>query len=266
LTPQVESSGSRFEEARHRIRRILTGRVGGGIRIDEQQDLAAAHDELIDGVQRLGRKLLGMHDHQHVDVVVDVIHIGGQRADREELLDLRQDGPWFAHPARHRIELALHRQGTHQSDHGLLGCAQFVDELGHVVFQELLPVALEFRNRGAAVRRVRARQTEIQRVAAARLQRLQTELGRPVLLLGERLRIDHPQVHLAAGTGGDLLEEFAHPGRIRHEQRRLLRRRVAREVVIQVDGFLELGQHLPGTGRQRVELVLGEIQAHAAQT
>ena len=65
--------------AGERIRRILTARVGAAVRIDEQQHSSAAHDELIDGVERLLGQLLRMHHHQHVHVLVDVIDVGGQR-------------------------------------------------------------------------------------------------------------------------------------------------------------------------------------------
>ena len=86
--------------AGERIGRVLPAGVRSGIRIDEQQHLAAAHDELIDGIQRLGGQLLGMDEHQHVDVLVDVIDVGGQRAHGEQLLDLREDGPGLAHLRR----------------------------------------------------------------------------------------------------------------------------------------------------------------------
>ena len=79
------------------------------------------------------------------------------------------------------------------------------------------------------------------------------------------MRVDDTQVDLAAGAGRDFLQEFAHPRRIRHEQRGLLGGGVARKIVIQVDRLLEFGEHLLSAGREGVQPVLREIQAHAAQ-
>ena len=56
----------------------------------------------------LGGEILRMHHHQHVDVLVDVIEVGGERAHREQLLDLGEHRPGVAHLAGHRVELALH--------------------------------------------------------------------------------------------------------------------------------------------------------------
>ncbi len=206
-----------------------------------------------------------MDHHQHVDVLVDVIDIRRDRPHRENLLELGEDGPRIAHAAAHGIELALHAQGTHEADHRLLRRAQFVDEFRHVVLEEFLAFRLKARDRRAAVRGVGAGQTEIQSIAAARLQRLQAEFSGAIFILRKRLRIDDTQVDLAAGAGRDFLQEFAHPRRIRHEQRGLFGGGVARKIVVQVDGLLELGEHGFRAGRQCVEPVLREIEAHAAQ-
>ena len=99
-----------------------------------------------------------------------------------------------------------------QADHRLFRRRQLVDEFRHVVFQKLLAVGLKARNRRAAVGRIGAGQTEIQRIAAGTgLQRLQAGLGRMILIFREGLRIDHSQTNLAAGAGRDLFEKLAHP-------------------------------------------------------
>ena len=193
-----------------------------------------------------------MHDHQDIHILVDVIQVSGQRAHREELFDLRQHGPGVARLAGHGIELSLQRERAQQAHDGFFRIGQFLDELGHVVFQELLPVRLEIRYHRAAVGRIGARQTEVQRFAAAGVvgrNRLQPGFGGMVLVIRKGLGVDHVQPDLAGGSRRDLLEEFAHPVRVRHEQRRLLLGGIAREVEIQVDRLLELGEHLPGAPR-----------------
>ncbi len=235
-----------------RIRRILAAGVRARVRIDEQHHLAAVHHELVDGVQRLGRELLRMHHHQHVHVLVDVVEHRLPRAHREDLFDRRKDRPGLAHASAHGVELSLHAQRTQQPDHRLFRRAEFVNELGDVVLEKLLAVRLEVRDDGTAVGRVGAGKPEIQCIAAAPVQRLQPVLGGAILVLGEGLRVDHAQPHLAVGAGGDLLEEFAHPRGVRQEQRRLLRRRVAREIEIEVDRLLELARAPPACPALRV--------------
>ena len=141
-----------------------------------------------------------------------------------------------------------------------------MDQLGDVILEKFLAVRLEARDHRASIGRIGAGQTEIQRIpAAARVERLQTVLGRAVLVLGKRLRIDDAQTDLAAGAGRDLLEKFAHPGRVRQDERRLLGSRFARKIEIQIDRFLDFREHLAGAGTQRVQPVLGQIEAHARQ-
>ena len=101
---RLEVRGMAGARARERVRGILTGRIGAAVRIDEQQQPSAAHHELVDGVERFRRELFRVHHHQHVDVLVDVIELGGEGAHREQLLDLAHDGPRIAHLAGRRIE------------------------------------------------------------------------------------------------------------------------------------------------------------------
>ena len=75
---------------------------------------------------------------------------------------------------------------------------------------------------GAAVGGIGAGQSKIQRIAAAGLQRLQSEFRGAVLIVGERLRIDDVQMNLAAGARRQLLEKLAHARGVGHDQGRLL--------------------------------------------
>jgi hypothetical protein len=75
----------------------------------------------------------------------------------------------------------------------------------HVVFQELLAIGLEVRDRRAAIGRVGPAEAKIQRLAAiADRQRLQAELSGAIFIVGERLRINHMQMNLTAGARRDL--------------------------------------------------------------
>ena len=210
--------------------------------------------------------MLRLHHHEHVDVGRDAIDVRRELTQGEQLLDLGDDGPGFAHLSGHRIDLTLHVDRTEQADHRLLRLPELLNELGNVVFQERFAFLLETGDHGMTIGRVRSRQPEEQRVAvAARGQRLDSGTCGPVFVLGKRLRIDDPQAYLAVRACRHFLEKFSHARRIGQHQRRLLRRRVAREVEIQIDRFLQLPHHLARARRQGIEPVLSQVQAHAAQ-
>ena len=89
-TPQALKSGSR-SLSRRPARRVVAVRMhllGLGMRIDEDQRLAAAEHELVDGVERLVRQVLRMHDHQHVDVVGSTL--SSSVRERAQLVELAQ--------------------------------------------------------------------------------------------------------------------------------------------------------------------------------
>ena len=50
---------------------IRTGIVGLGVRIDEREQMTAAQDELIDGVERVVAQAFRMDDDEDVDVLID---------------------------------------------------------------------------------------------------------------------------------------------------------------------------------------------------
>ena len=69
-------------------------RRGVGLRVDEDQGLAALHDELVDGVERLVCEADRLDDHQEVDVFRDLFHVRHKRLNLEHLLDLGQHLPF----------------------------------------------------------------------------------------------------------------------------------------------------------------------------
>jgi hypothetical protein len=102
-----------------------------------------------------------MHQHQYVDIFVDVIEIRRQGAHVEQLLQLSVDGPGLAHLSGLGIELSLQTDRTQQADHRLFRRAELLDELRHVVFQKFFPIGREIRDGGTAIGRVGSRQAKI---------------------------------------------------------------------------------------------------------
>ena len=72
------------------------------------------------------------------------------------------------------------------------------------------------------------------------------------------------QIDLAAGARRDFFQKLAHPRRIRQNQRRLFSRLVAGKIKVQIDRLFQFVQHLLRAAAQGVELVLRQVQAHAA--
>ena len=135
------------EHCRLRVFRIGTAGIKFGIGIDEDQQVSAAQDKLVDRVLRLIGKLLRMHEHEHADVRIDALDAAGIEITHiEGLRELLLDRPGVTHLPGCRIKADAHRQTRYESDHGLLRCGQVMDQLGHVVFEEGFLVCLEERN------------------------------------------------------------------------------------------------------------------------
>src|SRR5690606_42113322 len=93
---------------------------------------------------------------------------------------------------------------------------------------------------------------------------LQPELRCAVLLLGERLRVDDLDAQHAVRVQRKLLEHLPDAYRVRAQELHVRRLAVAEEQV-QVDRLLQLAQQGAGAGRERVEPVLGVVEAAAPQ-
>ena len=131
----------------------------------------------------------------------------------EELLGLRVHHRRLARLAGLRVERLrpAHRQARHPADDGLLRIRELVDELHHVVLEELFFARVEELDGLLAVRGIRAGETEVDVLPVrARGRAAHAELVRTIFVFGERLRIDHRQVQLAVRARGQLLEQLAH--------------------------------------------------------
>ena len=247
--------------AAHRVR----GPLRFGDRIDEREQLAATHDELVDRVERGRRKVLRVHQQQHADVRVDRLRVAGNRTDVEQLARLLDRRPALAHLARHLVERCVDRQRREQPHDGLLRMGEPVDQARDVVFEELLLVRLEEADRLAAVGRVGPRQPEIQRLAVgADGDRGEAEIGRTVLVLGEGLRVDHGEPELAVRALRHLLEELAYALRVGAQRRGRAARFLGQEE-IQVHRLGERAHDALGARRDRVQAAGGQVEPRAAE-
>ena len=206
-----------------------------------------------------------MHQQQHRDLRRDFRGIALEAAQVELLADFLHDHPRRGRfPAGH-VEAAIERQRRHQADHRPLRLGQGLHQAADVVFEELLLIEREEGYDLDSVQGVAAGQAEVQ-VVAALLQgnSLQAELGGLVLVLGERLGIDHlqanPAVRLAlVGTQ----QFFDAPGVV--AQRHQFPGTAIRIEEVQVDRLVEAGQDPLGSGTDGVELLLGQVEPHAAE-
>ena len=138
-----------------------------------------------------GGRSLGCTTSSTLDVLVDRADVGRERAHLHLLVQLRDAGPARVHAAGQLVELSIDRQRRDHADGRLLRVAEPMNQARHVVLEKLFLVRLEERDDFAAVGRVRAGETEVQRVVA-RAQRhgLQAELRGAVFVFRERLGID----------------------------------------------------------------------------
>jgi len=228
--------------------------------------MAAAQNELIDGVLRVFVHLLGMHHDQGIDVLVDGLQrIRVERAHFELLGDFLVGRPRLAHLPRGLVEAHGHRQFRHETDRRFLGHGELVDQLGHVVFQEGFLVRLEERDVGFAIRGIGADEAKEHLVAGlAHGHGLQTGGGGAVFVFGERQGVDHLEHDLALGTRRHLGEQFAHALVVGAQLREILRCLV-RIVEREVNGLVEAADDIFGTVRQGIQMTLCEIDADAAE-
>ena len=227
--------------------------------------MSAAQRVLVDRELRRRRQVLRVHQHQHAHVGIDLGRRLIERPEVEELLRLAVHRPGLAHLAGLRIEARAHRQRRQPGHHRFPGVGELINELDDVVLEELLLVVIEPLDGRAAVGGVGAGQAEVERrPGGSDRSGAHTELGGPVLLLGEGLRIDRVQPQLAARAGAQLLEEIAHPRAVGLELRQLSCG-LLREEEVQVNGLFCAGEDTVGSGRDGVEAVLRQIQPPAAQ-
>ncbi len=254
-----------FEVPVHRHLARHVAAIGLCIGVDEHHQLATAQDELIDGVQRRLGQVLRMHQPQHRDVVRDQVEISLEGLDVEQLTHLFQNHPRRRRLPRHHVEAAGHGQPGQHTDYRQLGLGQGLHQAAQLVLQVLLLIQSEERNHLGVVQRIGAGQAEVDGITTL-LQRdaLQAEFGGLVLVFGERFGVDDVQANLAVRLGLVGLEHLLHTLGVGAQRRQILGHLVRIEEV-QVDRLVQLTEDLPGAVGDGVELLFGQIQAHAAQ-
>ena len=74
--------------SRRHARLLLAHRLRLRVRVDEHQHLAAAHHELVDGVERLLAQRLRMDQQQRADVLGEAVDVAVLEPHVEELVEL----------------------------------------------------------------------------------------------------------------------------------------------------------------------------------
>jgi hypothetical protein len=164
-----------------------------------------------------------------------------------------------------RHDVAFERQRGHQPDHRLLREGEAVHQLGQVVFEEALALGLEERDGLLIVGRIGGGKPEID-LHAALVERhpLEPEGDGAILGRRERLGIEDLQLDLALGARGVFLEHLAHALGIDAVGRDLVAE-LRRKIKAHDDRLVDLGERVERAGGERVEMLVGEVDAGRAQ-
>src|SRR5208282_3211131 len=110
---------------------------------------------------------LRMHDHEDVEIFVDLIGIFAKLAHRELVAHLGEDGPGRGRAlSHHRIaEGTRHGKRADKPDYFLLWILEPGDEMRHVIFEEALAIRLEEGDNLLVVGAIGAGKAEIDLIA-----------------------------------------------------------------------------------------------------
>ena len=191
VTPQALNSVGRVElDGIGGMPGICSPLVEVRVGVDERDQLAAAHHELVERVLGLRRHVARMDQQQHVEVLVDLLRHQRHFLHLEVALELVGEHPRLGRLARERVELlAQHRQPGHQADLRPLGAADARDGAHQVVLEQALALRRDHRDRLLAVE-LAHRDAEVELLAGHQLLRLDAVELRRVLVLGVGLRVE----------------------------------------------------------------------------
>ena len=238
--------------------------------IDEHQQAAAAEYILVQRIERFVAQVLGMDQDHHLDRRVD--HLQAACVDHphiEQLAHLPHDRPGLFADQR----IAVDRQARHHADHRAGAAAEFIHELGHVVFEEGLAGRIEIRQGQRVVHRrvgqAPAHQAKEHALAvAAAGHGVQAGAFGGVLVVGIRHRVDHPQADASVAARGNLAQHFAHALLVAAQLRQVARG-VVGEIHSKLDRLLHAVNNAERARRKRVEVIGGEVhprRAHGPST
>ena len=194
----------------HRIGEVV-GLLAFSKGVDKHQQLAAAQDKLVDGVQGRLRQLLRVYQQQHADVVGDLIQAGLEALDLKQLTHFFQHHPRLGGLALHHVVAAINRQTGKQAHCRLLRLSQALNQLAELVLEKLFLIEREERNGLHIIQRVGAGQAKVQGIASG-IQRyaLQAKAGGFVFGFREGLWVDHVELDLAVGGTLVSTQQFFH--------------------------------------------------------
>ena len=153
---------------------------------------------------------------------------GGQAPHLEQLLHPLEDQPRLGRPAgHHRLGVpAVEGQRGEQPDDRPRALPEGVDHLGEVVLQELLALGREAGDDLLIVQGVGAHEPEVEGgLSVEKRDSAQAVGDGPVLLLRERLRVDHGEDDPSVGGVLVLAQQVAHPRDVAGDRRQAVRER-----------------------------------------
>ena len=161
--------------------------------------------------------------------------------------------------------VAFELQCRDQPDHLALREGERLDQLGQIIFQELLAIGLEEGDGVGVVGRIAGGQAEIDLLAIlVDRHALQPGGGRLVLDIGEGHRVQHLEMDLAVGARDIFVEQVfdtlgidAVTGRGLAEPLRIIQ--------LQRDRLVDLAEHRLGAVGQAEQLLVGQVDMRAAE-
>jgi len=207
------------EAAHHGLLRVglALEMLRGGV--DGEEHGFAAEDELIDGKLEFRRQILRVDDGEGVEAGGELGRGGLDADDLKGLFPLGGDElaglGLLAHHHHHLGFLrarALKRQAREQTELLFVDLLDAVDELGEIVFEELLPLGVQ-RGEGFLLVRLGRNEAELDLLTGGG-DELRLDAGGGGLLLVGRVgsRIDDVEGEFTAGGAGVLAEHFLHAG------------------------------------------------------
>ena len=169
-------------------------------RVDQDDQIAAAHDVLVDGVQRFVAEMLGVHQQQNVDVVRNVQRLARNEPHVENVAHDVHDRPAgiVFRIDQLRFALSVDGQSADDADGRAFGTRQVGQVFCDVVFQKPFARRIQHRDGAASVGRIGNRQSDVDvflRIADGNA--FQSVAQGFVLFFGKRFGVDDFQSDFA---------------------------------------------------------------------
>ena len=188
------------------------------MRVNQQDQLAAAEHELIHGILRRIRKPLRMRQNHHLDIVFNHLRIERHIAQSEELPKAIHHRERLAHRGlahHHRARVAIQRQGRHHANHRASRVGKLINQARQIKFQKAFAVRLEEGDVAFVVEKIGTDQAKINLLTRLiHRHALQAESERAVFGFAEGLRVQYFKPQLPARDRDIFIQHCAHAFRI----------------------------------------------------